>query len=299
MQKNIIMNSYCFNNKDAFCTLQKDYRLCLQKTDQKIHIVKEKKLWVKDDYFLDRTNLNSGHITEDSVFSQLANIVNISFEVTDACNLKCYYCAYRDFYNDYDLRKNQYMDVKKAKMLIDFIVKKSSTPANNSPQKKIMISFYGGEPLLNMNFIKEIVTETKLRESDRFKFKYNMTTNGILLKKNLPFFIQYDFDIMVSLDGSRENNAYRMLHNGKSSFDTVYGNLIYIRDNYPEFFEKNIRFNAVLHNLNNRQEVFSFFQHEFNKLPKFSRMNDVGVNPDLKKEFEIMATQRQIGRAHV
>ena len=104
------MYSYCFNNKDAYCTIQKDYRLCLQKTGQKIHIVKEKKARVKDVFFWDRTKLNSGHITAESVSSQLANVGNIGFEVTDACNLKCYYCAYRDFYNDYDLRKNQYMD---------------------------------------------------------------------------------------------------------------------------------------------------------------------------------------------
>jgi uncharacterized protein len=255
--------------------------------------MKEKKKSDKDDYFLDQPQLPSGYITASGVSSQLANIEHIGFEVTDACNFKCYYCSYREFYNNYDVRQNQYMDVKKAKILINFVVEKSITPANKSPKKEVIVTFYGGEPLLNMDFITEIVTYAKLRENDRIKFKYSMTSNGVFLKKYLTFFVQNNFIILVSLDGSRENDAYRLFHNGKSSFDTVYENIIYIRDNYPFFFENNINFNAVLHNLNNRQEVFSFFWHEFNKVPTFSFVSDVGINPDMEKEFGIMNTHKQ------
>jgi uncharacterized protein len=285
------MVNYCFNKKETFCTLQKDYRLCLQKTDGKVYIMKEEQIPDKNNYFLDLSP--SGYITASGVSSQLSNLKHIGFEVTDACNLKCYYCTYRGFYDNYDARKNQYMNIKKAKMLIDFVVEKSSMPANKSAKKEIIVSFYGGEPLLNMDLIMEIVSETKLKENDRVKFKYSMTSNGVLLKKYLPFFVEYDFIILVSLDGSRENDAYRLFHNGKSSFDTVYGNMIYIRDNYPIFFENNINFNAVLHNLNNRHEIFSFFWSEFNKVPTFSLMGDVGIKPDTEKEFDIINTHKQ------
>jgi uncharacterized protein len=227
------------------------------------------------------------------VSNQLANIRHIVFEVTDACNLQCTYCAYRDFYDNYDKRENRYLDVRKAKLLIDFVFEKSNTPANKSPRKDILVNFYGGEPLLNMDFITEVVSYTKRMENDCVKFRYSMTSNGVLLKKYLPFFIQYDFDILVSLDGSKENDAYRLFHNGKSSFDTVYDNMIHIRDNYPVFFERNILFNSVLHNLNNRQEVFQFFQHEFNKVPLFSKVNDVGIKSEMEKKFDVLATPGQ------
>jgi uncharacterized protein len=163
---------------------------------------------------------------------------------------------------------------------------------NKSPKREILINFYGGEPLLNMDFISEIVAYTKRRENDRVKFRYSMTTNGVLLRKYLTFFVQYNFDILVSLDGSKENDAYRLFHNGKSSFDTVYGNMAHIRDNYPVFFERNIMFNTVLHKLNNRQEVFHFFQREFNKVPTFAKVSDVGIKPGMEKEFDMLATPK-------
>ncbi|MDR2773863.1 MAG: radical SAM peptide maturase [Tannerella sp.] len=287
------MINYCFNDKECFLTPRKDYRLLLQRTDNRIQIIKRKKIPDKDTYCPDRTNLHSGHITAEGVYRQLANIRQIGFEVTDACNLQCTYCAYRNFYDDFDKRENQYMDIKKAKLLIDFVTEKSNTPANKSPRKEILVNFYGGEPLLNMDFISEMVSYAKRMENDCVKFRYNMTTNGVLLKKYLTFFIQYDFDILVSLDGSKEHDAYRLFHNGKSSFDTVYGNMIFIRDNYPFFFEQNILFNTVLHNLNNRQEVFNFFRREFNKVPSFAKVTDVGIKPGKEKEFDFLATPKQ------
>jgi uncharacterized protein len=287
------MVNYHFNNEESFLTPRKDCRLYLQRVDNRVQILKEEIVPDKDTYYPDQAKLHSGHITAEGVSHQLANIRQIGFEVTDACNLQCTYCAYRDFYNNYDKRENKYLDIKKAKLLIDFVIEKSNTPMNKSPKKEISVNFYGGEPLLNMDFISEIAAYAKLRENDRIKFRYSMTTNGVLLKKYLTFFVQYDFDILVSLDGSMEHDAYRLFHNGKPSFDTVYGNMIYIRDNYPVFFERNIMFNTVLHNLNNRQEVFDFFQRKFNKTPSFARVSDVGIKPEMEKEFDILATPKQ------
>ena len=46
------------------------------------------------------------YITSDYVVSALANLPQLVFEVTDACNLRCKYCAYGEFYEDYDCREN-------------------------------------------------------------------------------------------------------------------------------------------------------------------------------------------------
>ncbi len=47
------------------------------------------------------------YISADDIRYQLANLKQLTFEVTDACNLRCKYCAYGEFYNDYDRRENK------------------------------------------------------------------------------------------------------------------------------------------------------------------------------------------------
>ncbi|GHT49143.1 hypothetical protein AGMMS49982_01940 [Bacteroidia bacterium] len=47
----------------------------------------------------------SNYLTEENIIYQLANLRQITFEVTDACNLKCTYCGYGEFYNDHDKRE--------------------------------------------------------------------------------------------------------------------------------------------------------------------------------------------------
>jgi uncharacterized protein len=288
------MIKYYFNNKDNFYSVRKNYTLRIEKKNGAVNIIKESKTsHNEEEYHLDSSELLPVHITSNAVYEQLANTGHIVFEVTDACNLQCTYCSYRELYTDYDKRTNQYIDPAKAKILIDFIIEKLQTPSNNSPHKKVIVGFYGGEPLLNMDFIMDIVSYTKQRETEYITFKYMMTTNGVLLKKYLDFFVKYDFEILVSLDGSKDNDAYRLYQNGKPSFDRVYENMIYIRDNYPVFFSNNILFNSVIHNLNNRQEVFCFFQKEFNKIPLFSNISDVSVKRGFKKKINVLSAPKR------
>lgn len=88
------------------------------------------------------------YITSDYVVSALANLPQLVFEVTDACNLRCKYCAYGEFYEDYDCRENKMLSTEKAIRLIDYLVEYWNSNLNTSADKNIMISFYGGEPLL-------------------------------------------------------------------------------------------------------------------------------------------------------
>jgi uncharacterized protein len=287
---------YYFHYREHYFSIQKEYTLLLKKTSDGIRIVRQEKnndLSLQE-YHMDNSERISGKITAKGVWHQLSNIKNIVFEVTDACNLQCAYCIYGKFYGNYDRRKNQYMDIHKAKILLDEIIGRSHSNLNASQHTEMTISFYGGEPLMNMDFIQNIVEYTQSKTDSRIGFKYNMTTNGVYLKKRIDFLVRYDFQVLVSLDGSKTNDGHRKFTNGKPSFKLVYDNLLYVRSNYPEFFKNKISFNSVLHNLNNEQEVFRFFKQQFDKVPLFSDVSNIGVRTDMQQAFETVAKQKEI-----
>lgn len=92
--------------------------------------------------------MNKRYLTPAQIYYSLANLRQITFEVTDACNLKCKYCGYGEFYDDYDRRSNKMMPFTMAKQVIDYLVPFWQSPANMSADKNVYISFYGGEPLM-------------------------------------------------------------------------------------------------------------------------------------------------------
>jgi len=97
------------------------------------------------------------YLSSKDVKYQLANTPQITFEITDACNLKCTYCGYGQFYSDYDTRENKRLPVEIAIALLDYLHQLWNSSLNVSMNKNLYISFYGGEPLLNMQFIRNIL----------------------------------------------------------------------------------------------------------------------------------------------
>lgn len=201
------------------------------------------------------------YIRPEHITQALANLPQLVFEVTDACNLKCKYCAYGEFYGDFDKREDKMLPVSKAIQLIDYLNQYWNSDQNTSAKSFMYVSFYGGEPLMNFSFIKEIVkyVETRL-DCPRRIFLFSMTTNAILLHKYMDFLVEHDFRVLVSLDGNKKNDSYRVDHKGNGSFDRVVRNVDLLREKYPEFFEKNVNFNSVFHNRSTIEEVYSFFK---------------------------------------
>ncbi|MBO4840990.1 MAG: radical SAM peptide maturase [Bacteroidaceae bacterium] len=226
------------------------------------------------------------YIKAEQITSALANLPQLVFEVTDACNLKCKYCAYGEFYSDFDKREDKMLPVSKAIQLIDYLNQYWNSDQNTSAKSFMYVSFYGGEPLMNFCFIKEIVeyVETRL-DCPRRKFLFSMTTNAILLHKYMDFLVKHDFRVLVSLDGNEKNDSYRVDHKGNGSFDRVVRNVDLLREKYPDFFEKNVNFNSVFHNRSTIDEVYGFFKNRYNKIPMISELNNSGIRPDKIEEF--------------
>ena len=120
-------------------------------------------------------------ITSEDVKRSLSNSPQLTFEITDACNLRCEYCGYGKSYSDYDERKSTRLSPQRAKVLLDYLSSLWGSELNISHNQNVYISFYGGEPLMNVPFIKEIVSYIEEPDCPSRSFTFNITTNGILL----------------------------------------------------------------------------------------------------------------------
>ena len=216
---------------------------------------------------------------------QLLNLSQLVFEVTDACNLKCKYCGYGEFYEDHDERQDKYLPIKKAFVLLDYLSELWESDQINSYTQQIYISFYGGEPLLNMKFIKQVVDYIEHLNIPSKKIVFSMTTNAMLLDKYISYLHEKDFRLLISLDGNEKGHSYRVDHSGKNSFERVFQNIRKVQQKYPTFFESNVNFNAVLHNRNSVDVTYQFIKREFDKKPRIAELNNVGIKEDKKALF--------------
>jgi uncharacterized protein len=225
------------------------------------------------------------YITAADIEFQLANLKQITFEVTDACNLNCVYCGYGEFYGNYDKRENKKLSVDKAKRLFDYLAEYWNSLANMSSVRNVSVSFYGGEPLLNMHFIKSMVSYASELKCSNRRFTFSMTTNAMLLHKYMDYLVENNFRLLISLDGDDENTAYRVDKTGKPAFDTIIKNIDLLREKYPDYFLKMVNFNAVLHNKNTVEQIYDFFKGKYGKVPRIGELNITGIRPDMQEKF--------------
>jgi len=240
-------------------------------------------------HFLDDTKKQEicyGRINDKIVQNSFNNTNHVVFEVTDRCNLKCVYCAFGDCYIGYDKRNHKKLDFNKAKILLDYYVPIWRRKNEHETQPHVTISFYGGEPLMNIKVIRQIVSHC---ESFGFKkdfFTYSMTTNGLLINKYRDYLIEKDFRLTVSLDGDKENNSFRIKQNGENSFDDVIASMEQIKEFNSNYFDKNISFISVIHKKNSMQECFHFIKNKFNKLPSTGPITIDDIAPEQKEFFD-------------
>jgi uncharacterized protein len=226
-----------------------------------------------------------GRYTGDMVRELLHGNKHIILEVTDACNLKCKYCGYGEFYSGYDQRENRFLSFEKAKALLDYMTPYWNSPKNQYFNKEIRIGFYGGEPLLNFPFIEKVVQYAQRIPLKYNSFSFGMTTNGVLLDKHIDYLVKNNFHTLISLDGDREGNGFRVLHNGKPGFDAIYKNVCLVRDKYPDYFEKYVNFSAVLNRLNSVEKIYDFFKSRFDKVPGISEISPFGIKDSMREAF--------------
>ena len=237
-------------------------------------------------------NLN-GRFSSQQISSAISNTLGINFEITENCNLDCYYCAFGKLYNNYGNRKGESLDINKAVLLLDFLHDKISTNSSLNKNKPLYIGFYGGEPTLRMDLIMKIISHVETKWRDEHKIIFSMTTNGLLLKKHFEYLRKKDFRIMISLDGNRKHNSYRVDHNGNESFERILSNIQFIQKNHPKFYEENITFNSVIHDKNNTIDVEQFFYETLHKKTRFSPVSISGAEDCNNDDFTKLIKEKK------
>ena len=139
----------------------------------------------------------------------------LCLHVSHDCNLRCRYC----FASTGDFGTGRkIMDFETAKKAIDWVVAKSG------PRRNIEVDFFGGEPLMAMDTVKKTVAYARsLEEAHNKRFRFTITTNGILLnQENIDWINREMSNVVLSLDGRPSvNDAMRPTINGKGSYVIV------------------------------------------------------------------------------
>lgn len=186
------------------------------------------------------TTLNRRRMEQSEVLQIISeNAANqLILSVTDDCNLRCKYCYYSE---EYHLTKNksmQYMSKETAKQAIDYYYQLVKKQLMKNPRRKIGITFYGGEPLMNMPIIEFAVAYSNQLFCGNAT--YMLTTNGILLNdENVKFFVENQVRLAISIDGpQREHDRLRIHKDGMGSYERIFQNIRRIREGYPEYFKE-------------------------------------------------------------
>lgn len=143
------------------------------------------------------------------------DIKALCLHVSHACNLTCGYCFAGEgrYHGEAAL-----MSPEVGKKALDFLIEHSGT------KKNLEVDFFGGEPLLNWEAVKEIVAYARSREKETGKhFRFTLTTNGVLLDDEVIEFANREMtNVVLSLDGRRDiHDAMRRTPAGDGSYDLI------------------------------------------------------------------------------
>ncbi|NVO11653.1 MAG: radical SAM protein [Bacteroidales bacterium] len=202
----------------------------------------------------------------------------IAFETTEKCNLECTYCTFGKFYHKTDYqRSGKETRVSTAITYIDYIHKIFGKIPSS-------FGFYGGEPLLNFKLISGVVEYLKKKAPEQ-NFRFDMTTNGLLVDRYADFLASNNFFILISLDGNEHQNRFRVFPDGTNSTQAVINSILSIKKKYPDFFSKRISFAATLPANGSKDEIDKFFLETFQQLPVYNRIRENDLNESNREEF--------------
>ena len=153
----------------------------------------------------------AGHLKQKT-----AGVVKaLCMHIAHTCNLNCSYCfASQGKYHG----ERALMSFEVGKRALDFLIENSGTRRN------LEVDFFGGEPLMNFEVVKQLVEYARSIEKEHGKnFRFTLTTNGVLIDDDVIDFANKEMsNVVLSLDGRKEiHDRYRVDYAGNGSWDKI------------------------------------------------------------------------------
>ena len=202
----------------------------------------------------------------------------LCLHVAHDCNLRCKYC----FASTGDFGQGRkIMPPEIAKKAIDFVIARSGVRHN------IEVDFFGGEPLMAWDTVTQTVDYARsLEEKYNKKFRFTITTNGLLLDEDKRKYINENMDnCVLSLDGRREvNDEFRKTVAGTGSYDTIVPKFKALVDERDPNLDYYARGTFTSHNLDFAEDVLSIADAGFDRLSVEPVTADPGCGYDLTED---------------
>ena len=139
----------------------------------------------------------------------------LCLHIAHSCNLNCSYCfASQGKYHG----ERALMSFEVGKRALDFLVE------NSAGRRNLEVDFFGGEPLMNFDVVKQLVAYARSIEKEKGKnFRFTLTTNGMLIDDDVIDFANREMsNVVLSLDGRKEiHDRFRVDYAGKGSWDRI------------------------------------------------------------------------------
>ena len=139
----------------------------------------------------------------------------LCLHIAHTCNLNCDYCfASQGKYHG----ERAVMSFEVGRRALDFLVE------NSGGRRNLEVDFFGGEPLMNFQVVKELVAYARSIEKEKNKnFRFTLTTNGMLIDDDVIDFANREMsNVVLSLDGRKEiHDRHRVDYAGRGSFDRI------------------------------------------------------------------------------
>lgn len=192
--------------------------------------------------------------------------------VSEQCNMRCAYCVFSSFYDSsgYRTHENNFMSSEVAKKAIDLYFEYNNTlECQGYSNRNLNIVFYGGEPLIKFDLIKEIVLYAEQTKRPHQNLVFSASTNLTLLEdKHIDFFIDHDIHLSVSFDGPiEEHDRYRTLKNDDPSAELVLSNLKKMKEKNEAYYSSKISLLVTINGNSNLQSIMNFFDDNLYELP--------------------------------
>lgn len=249
-------------------------------------LYKDKILFSEDDY------------EKFAKYSVVSPVKAMCLHISHDCNLRCKYC----FASTGDFGEGRkLMTFETGKAAIDFLLNNSGDRVN------LELDFFGGEPLMNFDVVKQIVVYARSREKEYNKnFRFTITTNGLLLTDDKIDFINKEMsNVVLSIDGRKEvNDRLRVRVDGSGCYDKIlegYKKLVSKRGDKDYY----VRGTYTKYNLDFSNDVMHLYDLGFDQVSVEPVMADENMPyaiteedvDAISKEYEILAGKLEKIRA--